>query len=73
MITVRDLYKHYHGPHGSGWVLKGLNFTIPKGVSVGVEAETGPVSLHYYVYSVAWMHLIKVLLRGIAQYLGQSD
>ncbi|CAM5217320.1 ABC transporter ATP-binding protein [Alishewanella longhuensis] len=41
MITVRDLYKRYHGPHGSGWVLKGLNFTIPKGVSVGVVGRNG--------------------------------
>lgn len=41
MIVVRNLYKRYHGPHGSGWVLKDLNFTIPKGVSVGVVGRNG--------------------------------
>lgn len=41
MIKVQNLYKRYHGPHGSGWVLKDVNFEIPLGVSVGVVGRNG--------------------------------
>ncbi|WP_202598172.1 MULTISPECIES: ABC transporter ATP-binding protein [unclassified Vibrio] len=33
--------KRYHGPFGSNWVLKDVNFTIPRGVSVGVVGKNG--------------------------------
>ncbi|MDP5134954.1 ABC transporter ATP-binding protein [Rheinheimera baltica] len=41
MIEVKNLYKRYHGPHGGGWVLKDMSFTIPQGVSVGVVGRNG--------------------------------
>lgn len=41
MIEVKNLYKRYHGPHGGDWVLKGVNFTIPAGVSVGLVGSNG--------------------------------
>ncbi|MBT42218.1 MAG: polysaccharide/polyol phosphate ABC transporter ATP-binding protein [Idiomarina sp.] len=41
VIEVNDVWKRYHGPFGSDWVLKGVNFTIPKGVSVGVVGKNG--------------------------------
>ncbi|UQB43245.1 ABC transporter ATP-binding protein [Thiomicrospira microaerophila] len=41
MIEVKGLYKRYHNHHGSDWVLKDLNFTIPKGVSVGLIGRNG--------------------------------
>jgi len=41
MIEVKNLYKRYHNHHGSDWVLKDLNFTIPKGTSVGLIGRNG--------------------------------
>ncbi len=32
MIEVKNLYKRYHGPFGGDWVLKDVNFSIPRGV-----------------------------------------
>lgn len=42
MIEVIDLYKRYRTDHGPGkWVLKGLNFTIPKHTNVGLIGSNG--------------------------------
>jgi capsular polysaccharide transport system ATP-binding protein len=41
MITVSNLYKRYHGPFGGDWVLKDVNFTIPRGISVGLVGRNG--------------------------------
>tara|TARA_Y100001001_G_scaffold163790_1_gene193864 strand:+ start:5337 stop:5999 length:663 start_codon:yes stop_codon:yes gene_type:complete len=41
MIEVRNVYKRYHGPFGGDWVLKGVDFTIPKNVSVGIVGRNG--------------------------------
>ena len=41
MIEVKNMSKRYHGPFGSTWVLKDVNFTIPHGVSVGVVGKNG--------------------------------
>jgi len=41
MIEVRNLYKRYHNHHGSDWVLRDINFSIPKGVSVGLIGSNG--------------------------------
>lgn len=41
MIEVKNLYKRYHNHHGSDWVLKDINFTIPNGVSVGLIGANG--------------------------------
>lgn len=41
MIEVRNLYKRYHNHHGSDWILKDINFTIPTGVSVGIIGGNG--------------------------------
>ncbi|NAW60741.1 ATP-binding cassette domain-containing protein [Vibrio sp. V31_P5A7T61] len=41
MIEVKNMSKRYHGPFGSNWVLKDVNFTIPRGVSVGVVGKNG--------------------------------
>lgn len=41
MIEVRNLYKRYHGPFGGDWVLKDVNFTIPRGISVGLVGRNG--------------------------------
>jgi len=41
MIRVRNVYKRYHNHHGSDWVLRDLNFTIPTGVSVGLVGQNG--------------------------------
>nr|WP_298056686.1 ATP-binding cassette domain-containing protein [uncultured Halomonas sp.] len=41
MIEVNNLYKRYHNHHGSDWVLKNINLTIPKGVSVGLIGANG--------------------------------
>src|SRR5690554_2208070 len=41
VIDVQDVWKKYHGPFGGDWVLKGLNFSIPKGVSVGLVGKNG--------------------------------
>lgn len=40
-IEAIDLWKRYHGPFGGDWVLKGVNFKIPQGVSVGVVGRNG--------------------------------
>jgi capsular polysaccharide transport system ATP-binding protein len=41
MIQVQQLYKRYHGPFGGDWVLKDVNFTIPRGISVGLVGRNG--------------------------------
>ena len=41
VIEVKDVWKKYHGPFGGDWVLKGVNFTIPRGVSVGLVGKNG--------------------------------
>lgn len=41
MIEVKNLYKRYHGPFGGDWVLKDVNFSIPRGVSVGLVGRNG--------------------------------
>ncbi|WP_235041854.1 ABC transporter ATP-binding protein [Vreelandella profundi] len=41
MIEIRNLYKRYHNHHGSDWVLKDINLTIPRGVSVGLIGPNG--------------------------------
>lgn len=41
MIEIKNLYKRYHNHHGSDWVLKDINLTIPKGVSVGLIGRNG--------------------------------
>lgn len=41
MIEVKNLYKRYHNHHGSDWVLKNINLTIPQGVSVGLIGSNG--------------------------------
>lgn len=41
MIEIRNLYKRYHNHHGSDWVLKDINLTIPTGVSVGLIGRNG--------------------------------
>lgn len=41
MIEVKHLYKRYHGPFGGDWVLKDVNFNIPRGVSVGLVGRNG--------------------------------
>ncbi len=41
MIEIRNLYKRYHNHHGSDWVLKDINLSIPKGVSVGLIGANG--------------------------------
>ncbi|BCB08508.1 MULTISPECIES: ABC transporter ATP-binding protein [Halomonadaceae] len=41
MIEIKHLYKRYHNHHGSDWVLKDVNFTIPMGVSVGLIGANG--------------------------------
>lgn len=41
MIEARDVWKRYHGPFGGDWVLKGVNFKIPRGVSVGLVGPNG--------------------------------
>lgn len=41
MIEVNDVWKRYHGPFGGGWVLKGVDFKIPRGVSVGLVGKNG--------------------------------
>lgn len=41
MIEIRNLYKRYHNHHGSHWVLKDINLTIPTGVSVGLIGANG--------------------------------
>ncbi|KJD18146.1 sugar ABC transporter ATPase [Vreelandella aquamarina] len=41
MIEIKNLYKRYHNHHGSNWVLKDINLTIPNGVSVGLIGRNG--------------------------------
>lgn len=41
MIEIRHLYKRYHNHHGSDWVLRDIDLTIPAGVSVGLIGRNG--------------------------------
>lgn len=41
MIEIKNLYKRYHNHHGSDWVLRDINLTIPSGVSVGLIGANG--------------------------------
>ncbi|MDN2656481.1 ATP-binding cassette domain-containing protein [Cobetia sp. 14N.309.X.WAT.E.A4] len=41
MIEIKNLYKRYHNHHGSDWVLRDINLTIPAGVSVGLIGANG--------------------------------
>jgi len=41
MIEVRNVYKRYHNHHGSDWVLKGIDFSLPRGLSVGLVGRNG--------------------------------
>lgn len=41
MIQVRNVYKRYRNHHGSNWVLRNVNFTIPRGISVGLVGRNG--------------------------------
>ncbi|MCL7745468.1 ABC transporter ATP-binding protein [Guyparkeria hydrothermalis] len=41
MIEIRNLYKRYHNHHGSEWVLRDINLTIPPGVNVGLLGRNG--------------------------------
>jgi len=42
MIVVDNLHKRYLTDHGPGkWVLRGVNFTIPKNTSVGLVGRNG--------------------------------
>ena len=42
MIIVDDVYKRYRCDHGMGkWVLRGVNFTIPPKVNVGLVGRNG--------------------------------
>ncbi len=42
MIIVEDVYKRYLTDHGPGkWILRGVNFTIPSKVNVGLVGRNG--------------------------------
>jgi capsular polysaccharide transport system ATP-binding protein len=42
MIVVEDVHKRYQTPHGPGrWVLKGVSFTIPRQLNVGLIGGNG--------------------------------
>ena len=42
MIIVDDVYKRYQTDHGPGkWILKGVTFTIPRNLSVGLIGANG--------------------------------
>lgn len=42
MIIVEDVHKRYMTEHGAGkWVLRGVNFTIPSKVNVGLVGRNG--------------------------------
>lgn len=41
MIEIRNVYKRYHNGHGSGWVLRNIDFTIPNGLNVGLVGRNG--------------------------------
>lgn len=42
MILVQDVHKRYQTDHGQGpWILRGVNFTIPPKVNVGLVGRNG--------------------------------
>lgn len=41
MINIHNVYKRYHNHHGSDWVLRDVNLSIPTGVSVGLVGKNG--------------------------------
>lgn len=42
MIVVEDVHKRYQTDHGAGrWVLRGIDLTIPAGLSVGIVGANG--------------------------------
>jgi len=41
MIEIEGLYKRYRNHHGSDWVLRDINLSIPRGVSVGLLGRNG--------------------------------
>ncbi|EAR21665.1 ABC transporter ATP-binding protein [Nitrococcus mobilis] len=41
MIEVRNVYKRYRNHYSNGWVLRNVDFTIPRGVSVGLVGRNG--------------------------------
>lgn len=42
MIIVDNVYKRYQTPHGVGrWILKGISFSIPPQISVGLVGRNG--------------------------------
>ena len=41
MIEINNIWKRYHNHHGSDWVLRDINITIPTGVSVGLIGANG--------------------------------
>jgi len=42
MILVKDVHKRYRMRHGhSNWVLRGVSFTIPRGLNVGLLGRNG--------------------------------
>lgn len=42
MITVEDVYKRYRTEQGPGkWVLRGVSFTIPPRLNVGIIGANG--------------------------------
>jgi len=41
MIRIENLSKKYYNHHGSEWVLKDINLTIPTNVSVGLVGKNG--------------------------------
>ena len=42
MIIVNDVHKRYKTEHGVGkWVLRGISFTIPRGLNVGLVGANG--------------------------------
>lgn len=41
MIEIKNVYKRYHNHHGSNWVLKNINLTIPSKTSVGLVGGNG--------------------------------
>jgi ABC-type polysaccharide/polyol phosphate transport system ATPase subunit len=41
MIEVRNVYKRYRDNHDSDWVLRDIDFTLEKGISVGLVGRNG--------------------------------
>jgi capsular polysaccharide transport system ATP-binding protein len=41
MIRLENIHKRYHNHHGSNWVLKDINLTIPANTSVGLVGRNG--------------------------------